>query len=71
MVKLDMCVTILIFVSKSLSFFFLMQDERSFTEDEEEKLETALGIEGRDLQLVLETTAFILEQVSIHIDLIQ
>ncbi|XP_072037978.1 COMM domain-containing protein 10-like [Amphiura filiformis] len=44
-----------------------LRDERSFTEDEEEKLEGALGIEGRDLQLVLETTAFILEQAAYHI----
>ena len=40
------------------------QDEHSFTEDEEEKLEGALGMERKELHLVLETTAFILEQVS-------
>ncbi|XP_070542596.1 COMM domain-containing protein 10-like [Ptychodera flava] len=43
-----------------------LRDERSFTEDEEEKLQTALGLESKDIQLVLETIAFILEQAAYH-----
>ncbi|XP_071793859.1 COMM domain-containing protein 10-like [Asterias amurensis] len=44
-----------------------LRDEHSFSEEEQEKLQVALGLEGNDLQLVLETTAFILEQAAYHI----
>ncbi|XP_780543.1 COMM domain-containing protein 10 [Strongylocentrotus purpuratus] len=44
-----------------------LRDELSFTEDEEEKLEDALGMQRNDLELVLETTAFILEQAAYHL----
>ncbi|XP_077989449.1 COMM domain-containing protein 10-like [Glandiceps talaboti] len=43
-----------------------LRDERSFTEDEEEKLQSALGLESDDVHLVLETIAFILEQAAYH-----
>ncbi|XP_030049372.1 COMM domain-containing protein 10 isoform X2 [Microcaecilia unicolor] len=39
-----------------------LKTERSFTEEEEEKLQTAFSLEKNDLQLLLETIAFILEQ---------
>ena len=42
----------------------VFKDERAFSEDEEEKLQIALGLESDDLHIVLETCAFILEQVS-------
>lgn len=41
----------------------IYKDEKAFTEEEENKLESALGLEPDDLQIVLETAAFILEQV--------
>lgn len=44
-------------------FQILCKDERAFSEDEEEKLQIALGLESDDLHVVLETCAFILEQV--------
>ncbi|XP_071476077.1 COMM domain-containing protein 10-like [Diadema antillarum] len=44
-----------------------LRDEHSFTEDEEEKLEGALDLERSELELVLETTAFILEQAAYHL----
>ncbi|XP_006813989.1 COMM domain-containing protein 10-like [Saccoglossus kowalevskii] len=43
-----------------------LRDERSFSEDEEEKLQTALGLESEDVQLILETIAFIIEQTAYH-----
>ncbi|XP_029427017.1 COMM domain-containing protein 10 isoform X4 [Rhinatrema bivittatum] len=39
-----------------------LKAERSFSEEEEEKLQAAFSLEKRDLQLLLETIAFILEQ---------
>nr|XP_033784941.1 COMM domain-containing protein 10 isoform X1 [Geotrypetes seraphini] len=39
-----------------------LKTERSFTEEEEEKLQTAFSLEKNDLQLLLETIAFIFEQ---------
>ena len=44
-----------------------MQDERAFSEDEEEKLQAALALEPDDLHIVLETSAFILEQVNEYV----
>ncbi|CAH1252530.1 COMMD10 [Branchiostoma lanceolatum] len=43
-----------------------LRDDRSFSEEEEEMLQQALGLQGADLQLVLETTAFVLEQAAYH-----
>ncbi|XP_067270717.1 COMM domain-containing protein 10 [Pseudorasbora parva] len=40
--------------------------ERSFSEDEEEKLLTALSLDKQTLQLLLETLSFILEQAVYH-----
>lgn len=40
------------------------QGERTFSEEEEEKLQAALSLDKNALNLVLETSAFILEQVS-------
>lgn len=42
---------------------FPSQGERSFSEDEEQKLQTALALEKQALHLVLETSSFLLEQV--------
>lgn len=39
------------------------QGERTFSEEEEEKLQAALSLDKQALHLVLETAAFILEQV--------
>lgn len=39
------------------------QGERTFSEEEEQKLEGALSLDKQALHLVLETSAFILEQV--------
>lgn len=47
--------------------FFSTQGERTFSEEEEEKLQAALSLDKNALNLVLETSAFILEQVSGHI----
>ncbi|XP_043915097.1 COMM domain-containing protein 10 [Protopterus annectens] len=43
-----------------------LKAERSFSEQEEEKLQAALSLEKKDLQLVLETISFILEQAVYH-----
>lgn len=39
------------------------QGERTFSEEEEEKLQSALSLDKQALNLVVETSAFILEQV--------
>ena len=41
-----------------------LQDERAFSAEEEQKLQAALELEAKDLELVLDTIAFILEQVT-------
>uniref|UniRef100_A0AAR2JM26 COMM domain-containing protein n=1 Tax=Pygocentrus nattereri TaxID=42514 RepID=A0AAR2JM26_PYGNA len=43
-----------------------LKGERSFSEDEEQKLQTALAMEKQALHLVLETTSFLLEQAVYH-----
>ena len=43
--------------------FYFPKDERAFSEEEEEKLQAAFALESDDLHVVLETCAFILEQV--------
>ncbi|KAA8592714.1 hypothetical protein FQN60_018169 [Etheostoma spectabile] len=43
-----------------------LKGERTFSEEEEEKLQTALLLDKRALSLVLETAAFILEQAVYH-----
>ncbi|XP_028314495.1 COMM domain-containing protein 10 [Gouania willdenowi] len=43
-----------------------LKGERTFSEEEEEKLQTALSLDQRSLNLVLETTAFIFEQAVYH-----
>ncbi|KAJ0067916.1 hypothetical protein NL108_011699, partial [Boleophthalmus pectinirostris] len=40
--------------------------ERTFSEEEEQKLESALSLDKQALSLVLETSAFILEQAVYH-----
>ncbi|TSL10184.1 AP-3 complex subunit sigma-1 [Bagarius yarrelli] len=42
------------------------EGERSFSEDEEQKLQTALALEKQALHLVLETSSFLLEQAVHH-----
>ncbi|KAJ8380978.1 hypothetical protein SKAU_G00017560 [Synaphobranchus kaupii] len=43
-----------------------LKAERSFSEDEEEKLQSALSMDKQALSLVLETISFILEQAVYH-----
>ncbi|XP_076005436.1 COMM domain-containing protein 10 [Genypterus blacodes] len=43
-----------------------LKGERTFSEEEEQKLETALSLDKQALNLVLETAAFILEQAVYH-----
>ncbi|XP_030638282.1 COMM domain-containing protein 10 [Chanos chanos] len=43
-----------------------LKGERSFSEEEEEKLQSALSLEKHALHLVLETISFILEQAVYH-----
>lgn len=47
----------------NLFLLFFAQGERTFSEEEEEKLQTALSLDKQALSLVVETSAFILEQV--------
>lgn len=51
-------------VSLIKKILFQSQDERAFSEEEEIKLQGALELEANDLHVVLETAAFILEQVT-------
>lgn len=39
------------------------QDERTFSEEEEERLAPTLGLDGADLELVIQTLEFFLQQV--------
>lgn len=41
----------------------VFKDERPFTEEEEEKLQTALGLTAPELELAIETCEFFLHQV--------
>ena len=41
-----------------------LQDEQPFSEDEREKLQSALQLDPSNLDLVLDTTTFILQQVT-------
>jgi hypothetical protein len=43
-----------------------LRDERNFTEDEELKLQSVFALEAKDLELVLETVSFFLEQAAYH-----
>lgn len=43
-----------------------LQGERTFSEEEEQKLQAALSLDKQALNLVLETAAFILEQAVYH-----
>ncbi|XP_030271719.1 COMM domain-containing protein 10 [Sparus aurata] len=43
-----------------------LKGERTFSEDEEQKLQAALSLDKQALNLVLETAAFILEQAVYH-----
>lgn len=43
-----------------------LKGERTFSEEEEQKLESALSLDKRALGLVLETSAFVLEQAVYH-----
>lgn len=45
----------------------LCQNDRAFTAEEEEKLQGALQLEPRDLELVIDTTTFILQQAAYHL----
>lgn len=46
-------------------FSFFSQGERTFSEEEEEKLQAALSLDKQALNLVIETSAFVLEQVKL------
>lgn len=43
-----------------------LKEERTFSEEEEEKLQAALSLDKKALNLVLETAAFVLEQAVYH-----
>ncbi|GFS02930.1 COMM domain-containing protein 10-like [Elysia marginata] len=43
-----------------------LKEERTFSEEEEEKLQAAFGYTSNDLDLVLETLEFILQQAAYH-----
>ncbi len=43
------------------------QDERPFTAEEESKLQGALRLEAKELELVLDATTFILQQAAYHL----
>ncbi|XP_052216689.1 COMM domain-containing protein 10-like isoform X2 [Dreissena polymorpha] len=43
-----------------------LKDERTFSEEEEEKLQQTLGIDGPELELVLQTLEFLLQQAAYH-----
>ncbi|KAL3867481.1 hypothetical protein ACJMK2_044683 [Sinanodonta woodiana] len=43
-----------------------LKDERTFSEEEEEKLQTALGLSPPDLELLLQTLEFFLQQAAYH-----
>ncbi|XP_075875601.1 COMM domain-containing protein 10 isoform X2 [Nelusetta ayraudi] len=43
-----------------------LKEERTFSEEEEEKLQAALSLDKQALSLVVETSAFILEQAVYH-----
>ena len=45
----------------------LLQSERAFTADEEEKLQGALQLDPKELELVINTTTFILQQAAYHL----
>lgn len=49
-----------------LSLRACVQDERPFSAEEEEKLQGALGLEAKDLELVIDTTTFIFQQAAYH-----
>ena len=44
----------------------IMQDEKTFTEEEEEKLQAAFVLDSKDLEIVLDASSFILEQAAYH-----
>jgi len=54
-------------MSPSFSHARTHQDERAFSAEEEEKLQAALQLEAKDLELVLDTTSFILQQAAYHL----
>lgn len=43
-----------------------MQDEKSFTAEEEEKLQAAFQLNTDEIEAVLDTLSFILEQAAYH-----
>ncbi|KAK7492518.1 hypothetical protein BaRGS_00016184 [Batillaria attramentaria] len=43
-----------------------VKEERTFSEEEEEKLQGALGVAAADLELIIETLEFILQQAAYH-----
>ncbi|KAK7116209.1 COMM domain-containing protein 10-like isoform X2 [Littorina saxatilis] len=43
-----------------------IKEERTFSDEEEEKLQAALGMGGADLELVIETLEFVLQQAAYH-----
>ncbi|CAL1546731.1 unnamed protein product [Lymnaea stagnalis] len=43
-----------------------VKEERTFSEEEEEKLQSAFGVSSKDLDLILQTLEFILQQAAYH-----
>ncbi len=50
-----------------MSVWLWIQDERAFSTEEEGKLQGALRLEAKELELVLDTTTFILQQAAYHL----
>lgn len=45
---------------------FYLQNEKAFTEEEEEKLQAAFDLSSKDLGNILDTISFVLEQAAYH-----
>ena len=47
-------------------FLLLFQNEKAFTDEEEEKLQTAFQLTSRDVENILDTISFVLDQAAYH-----
>ena len=47
-------------------FTFTIQNEKAFTDEEEEKLQAAFQLTSRDVDNILDTISFVLEQAAYH-----
>lgn len=51
-----------------MNFFinFYYQNEKAFTDEEEEKLQAAFQLTSKDIENILDTISFVLEQAAYH-----